>query len=151
MMLICPSLEHWNKVTIHRLTQNMRTETGAIQFADWLLQIGKGEHHADDEYNITLPQEMCLKRNESLEFVYGGMNQDNVLQFKSNVILTLWNLRAEEINQHVLSQFTSPHRTYYSADEATLPEQGIPDRHGLYPLEFLHSLNPSGFPPVNCS
>ena len=32
-----PSWEHWNKVSIHRLTENMRTEDGAIQFTDWLL------------------------------------------------------------------------------------------------------------------
>ena len=81
----------------------MRTDTGAQQFSKWLLTIGRPQNQEQDEYQLSLPQHMCMMKDECVNFVYGGMNETNVDNFKTNALLTPWNIKADEINSQVLT------------------------------------------------
>ena len=81
----------------------MRTETGAQEFSEWLLTIGRPQNQEQDEYQLTLPQNMCMMKNQCVDFVYGGMNQTNVDNYKNNALLTPWNIKADDINSQVLA------------------------------------------------
>nr|GEU35587.1 hypothetical protein [Tanacetum cinerariifolium] len=59
----------------------------------------------------------------------------------SRAILSTKNKHADSINNELIDRFLGEEKVYYSFDEAE------DDTHNFYPLEFLNSLNVTGFPP----
>mmetsp|Transcript_17205 Transcript_17205/g.22373 ORF Transcript_17205/g.22373 Transcript_17205/m.22373 type:complete len:527 (-) Transcript_17205:77-1657(-) len=147
------SWEEWKHVPIKNLTKNMRTEPGAGDFAAWLLQLESGSTNTTSDTNnpnnVILPVDLCVKKGELIGEIFRHMTEHTVASYHNNVILTPWNDSANEINQVILqNHFQSTEKTYYSKDEAILPEEN-PEHPAdtLYPQEFLHSMTPSGMPP----
>ena len=103
-----------SQVTKHKLTTNMRTEHGTARFSEWLLTIGRPQDQQQDEYNLTLPQNMCVKKNECVNFVYGEMDENNAMDYKTNALLTPWNVKADEINNQVWTHLMSSDIIHYS-------------------------------------
>jgi len=139
----------WNDIQIFHLRQNMRLGNDAEcdEFAAWLLQIGAGQA-AYAENEVELPAHMrCGNDMKSLiNALYGELlnhNEDHPLgpdYFLDRTILAAKNSDVNSINAEILSSFHGNKLTYTSADSVTDKE------YEYLPAEFLHSLDPSGFP-----
>ena len=116
------------------------------QFAEWLLQIGAGI-----ENEVTLPEYMDYGNDmcsliDALDALYGELHDPTgdcpLLNdyFLDHTILSLKNVEVNEINSAVLASLTGKTMIYTSADSVTERE------HDYISTEFLHILNPSGFP-----
>ena len=65
--------------------------------------------------------------------------------FCGRALLTSTNKVVDSINNEILERFPSSAKTtYFSVDSA---DAASPEETALWPLEFLHSLTPSGMPP----
>ena len=129
------------------LVQNMRARDDEDGFSDWLIQLGNGTLHTElptaNEDTITVPTQ-CIAKQSLVTELYGEMTADNVQEHCSRVILCPKNVEALDLNEEVLQQLPGDSNTYASVDTAVLDDQQESDS---YPLEFLHSLTPSGMPP----
>lgn len=129
----------------------------AREFADWLLTIGEGRSTAANQNRgtdgigsdntagtrVAIPLTYLLTRNSRnldglIRHVFGDFSGD----IQSCAILAPWNEEVTKINELVLQALPGRAKSYLSADSVT-EENLIP----LYPLEFLNSIRPSGFPP----
>ena len=145
--LCCSQL--WHDIQLFHLRQNMRLgqDPECDAFAAWLLQIGAGQAaHAENE--VQLPAHMRSGDNiqSLIHALYGELlnpNQDHPLgpdYFLDRTILAAKNTDVNSINAEILSSFAGNKVTYTSADSVTDKE------YEYLPAEFLHSLDPSGFP-----
>jgi len=146
----------WNSVVapaMEVLTENLRAHPGAIEFVNFLEDLGSGKLAGQVDPNnpdlVALPSECCVAKGKVVDFVFQGLTAQNVEQYSACCILTPWNQVAEQINMQVLQRLDSPKKTFYSADRAELSgtddEGSDPDL--LYPSEILNAQLPSGFPP----
>jgi ATP-dependent DNA helicase PIF1 len=160
---------------VHQLHENMRVQrllaqgganaaTDAQQqqsWADYLQRIGEGTEQVFPEVGeevVLIPEDMCCQGDtiDSLvDEVYNDFGcfrdsqscNEHIIQ---RAILTPLNEDVDSINTAIMNRFdfTTPdgtptqRRTYHSADSVVQGEQ-----RGVYPTEFLNSLNMSGVPP----
>lgn len=157
----------WKHIEILQLTENMRLVNSAIveserDFAKWVLDIGNGNVHANNDIgngnvhannvgdDIILPPNMLLDGNcvESLiDFIYGDMSCiDNFVKFfKERGILAAKNKDVDIINSLALCKLRGANKEYLSADSVCSSDD---QTLHLYTLEFLNSLDlGGGFPP----
>ncbi|CAM9308372.1 unnamed protein product [Heterosigma akashiwo] len=135
------------------LTENLRAYPGAIEFVNFLEDLGSGKLSGQVDPNnpdlVALPAECCVSKGKVVEFVFDGLTAENVEQYSDCCILTPWNQVAEEINRQVLERLDVEAKTFFSNDHAELSgtdeENSDPDL--LYPSEILNAELPSGFPP----
>ena len=126
-----------------RLDQNMECR----QFAEWLLEIGAGQG-LNVENEITLPKYMSCGNNlQSLvNALYAELldpTRNHPLPdgyFLNRTILSAKNVDVNEVNTSILTSLAGDNTVYYSADSVTEQE------YNYVPPEFLHTLDPSGFP-----
>ena len=143
---------------IRRLGVSAATE----QFSKFLMNIGNGvlEGHttlpADlvripDEYLHT-PISAATAVSDLIDWTYPELNNPNVdfTALSSRAILTPLNCDVEELNSIAVSKMIangSQTTTYLSADSIIDDTDFLLSQ--MYPIEFLQSLTPSGFPPHN--
>jgi hypothetical protein len=145
----------------------------AIEFAEWVLALGNGtlpnltpadyDNSIEDDW-IKLPTDLLLPSNENtleklITFVYGNTLSAPPLGFlMDRAILTPKNDDVTTVNEKMLALADGEEHEYLSVDTVADEDQAMranhhdikPDQKNnayLYPPEFLHSINPSGFPP----
>ena len=139
----------WRFFKVLKLTQNMRAHGDSTDFSDFLLKIGNGLYPSlPDSYVISLPQQILLKKNESIiDSVYGTQRP---LRFHNNdalsmsAILCPKNSHCTDMNNQILDLMDGLEKTYLSIN-TIVDEDG--SGYVTYPQEFLDSLELSGLPP----
>lgn len=123
-------------------------------FEKFVLDVGNGANQIVENGMsvIKLPEEICLNSNEDglqklIHSVYSNLQMFNEQDktYLGRAILTTTNENVDKINKLVMDELPAlPEntRTYLSAD--SVPDE---EQQGLYPIEFLNSLTPSGMPP----
>ena len=71
--------------------------------------------------------------------------EDAYAFFRDRALLTGTNAVVDKVNEHMLDDLDkTTHKTYFSTDSI---DSSSPDEKALWPLDFLHSLTPTGMPP----
>ncbi len=132
----------WPQIQKMHLTKNMRAKSDQQEFADWLLKLGNGELKTECkdavEGSIDIP-ERCVVEGNIVDTIYPDLSKD-VSKF---AILTPKNETTLQLNDEILQKLPGKERVYTSIDKAITDHD---DEEQNYPLEFLHSLTPSGMP-----
>lgn len=141
----------WNVTRKLSLSKNMRVhlrgDNTAVEFSEILLEIGNG-NYPDNQGKIKIPAALGTVVNTLADLtqkVYPDIANINAKPddwLCERAILTPKNDRAATINDHLLKSFDSPEMEYLSVDSVLQTDQAV-----NYPVEFLNSLNPPGFPP----
>ena len=144
----------WDGIKVLKLTQNMRlvNDPGAREFSSWLLDIGHGRGHNDDE-TISLPREMISPDvNAFISNIYPGLGSSPPPPpeyFLDRMILAPRNNDVDDMNNKLLNMMSGEEQVFYSAD--TVAREAGADNEtsdiNTFPTEFLHSLTASGLPP----
>ncbi|XP_046803773.1 uncharacterized protein LOC124419204 [Lucilia cuprina] len=126
---------------------HLRGNNSAInKFSEILLKIGNG-NYPQVEGKLIIPLELGVVVNTLSELMAEIYPDICNINKKSNdwlcerAILIPKNDRAAAINDNLLNLFNSPEMDYNSIDSVIQAEDAI-----HYPVEFLNSLNPPGFP-----
>ena len=138
---VWPAFKHF------QLRRNMRALDGEQQFKDWLLQLGNGELRAAQNTNLTenlilIPDEFVVR--DVVAAIYGDVNTNTGNDAQSKIILCPRNDECDQINEKIIENLTGTSKSYLSADSIDATDQRERDN---FPIEFLHSLTPSGMPP----
>ena len=147
----------WQSVKVLKLTENMRLNTqveAERNFAKWQLEIGHGQH-TDEAGKIKLPDHFkCTEDTVSslISAVYPGINElphppDHY--FAERTILTSRNDDVDDINKKMLSEYPGEEKSFLSADSVKGNNENG-EGELLYPVEYLNSINCSGFPLLHC-
>ncbi|KAL4132492.1 hypothetical protein QTP88_009631 [Uroleucon formosanum] len=140
----------WPKIEKFSLTKNMRVhlkgDKTAEQFSELLLKID-GKYPKCEE-KITLPTGLGAVVNTLQELtykIYPGIENLKEISMDwlcERVILASKNDTAEEINKILLGSFQVKKMVHRSVNSVLEIDDAV-----NYPVEFLNSLNPPGFPP----
>ena len=151
----------------YSLSENMRLKRDlrdSGNHREWLLQVGEGEVQAALQLHplaIPLPRHLCMPAGQPVEDLVRWAYPDlaaKVIQavsgdspgaadawFRERAILTPRNDEARRINEVVLNDLdASTEFISVSLDRIKDPEG---EDSASFPEEFLHTLQPSGFPP----
>lgn len=142
----------WSSVKNLTLNTNMRVhlhdDLDADKFASQLLDIGNGSVSYDrSDFTIALPVDLGVlvkDRRVLIEKVYPNLNVNNLRSewLSERAILAPTNDVTDELNMVIQDMIpTSITRCYISIDRTMDPDQSV-----NYPIEFLNSLKPAGFP-----
>ena len=160
----------WSYIERFRLTQNMRLRRDTIsdeekeeiaQFANFLLQVGKGETEPIPNLPgyVRLPQDIASHCDDEqslkafVKKIYGNISTIDESTMPTYVgeraILTTTNKVTDELNERILNMLPGEPREYLSADSVVDENNDdIPENTALtFPVEFLNTLNFNGFPP----
>ena len=116
-----------------------------VEFSDYLTKCGDGKlPRLDGKFQIEIPSDLRFKGdlNCMIEWVFEGMQEHyrDQVWTSSRAIICPTNKTVDAINSRVMDKFPGQEHMYRSFD--SLEE----DSH-LYPLEYIHTLTPSGVPP----
>jgi PIF1-like helicase/Helitron helicase-like domain at N-terminus/Helicase len=140
----------WQHVHHLQLTNNMRVLPNEVDFASWLLQVGRGTHN--DYPHLTIPPEMRMEGTISdlIDKVYPNLQQHlgNAEYLRDRVILATTNKIVNEINE-TISKRLGQGRVYKSID--SLADSATDNDVNMYPIEFLNSIEINGLPPHRLS
>ncbi|XP_005113133.1 uncharacterized protein LOC101864281 [Aplysia californica] len=111
-------------------------------FSSYLLNIGDGKHNVSkqiEEFAIKLPDDITVNSERDLiNFVLGNTNPDclasRCMHHQSH------NTDVDRINNLIMQSFPGEEKVYRSSDS-------VEENEHQYPIEFIHSLCPSGIPP----
>ena len=129
------------------MTENMRTNQGEIEFAEWLIQLGNGtltNIEGLDTDLIEVPNRFLVKKPLISATFGDDIESSQPELFRDRAILTPKNEDALKINDDIMHRFKGEFHTYLSID--TLDTNDEEERQN-YPTEFLNTLNLSGMPP----
>jgi hypothetical protein len=150
----------WQNVEKHRLTINERVlrrgdSPEARSFCEYLLRIGDGVEPPPSGFpvgTIQLPTWACMSTqivDDLIEYVFPHID-DAGLEYSlcDRAILTPWNDSAIDINNRMLLRIAGHEFTFLSADSVADDGNGDgpTNQAAPYPVEFLNTLRPSGFP-----
>ena len=147
-------------LTINERVRRTENPIAAKQFATFLMEVGNGTLKG----HPTLPPEMVLVPeqflllptspgnavSELIDWCYPELNSPNAnfAAMSTRAILTPLNRDVEDLNSIAVSKMTISNATatttFLSADSIADDSEHMA---AMYPLEFLQSLSPSGFPP----
>ena len=150
-------------IKIHSLSKNMR----AAEDESWrrfLLDVGDGRvqmHEDVGPHAIRLPDEICAPETWGVAELISNtfpdlhawsqrcVSTERVAEdrqyFCDRAILAPTNAAADEINTAIMEDFSvGVEHTYYSSDSADTASAA---EAALWPMDFLHSLTPTGMPP----
>ena len=133
----------WQHVRLYPLTTNMRALQDERNFAEWLLQVGNGSLRStvdDDENTIDIP-EQSVCNGDIIDEIFPDLNDPHVYD---SVILTPKNEATHPINEAIVQRLDGDQVKYISTDQAVCETE---EEAYNYPIEFLHSITPSGMPP----
>ena len=132
----------WPHIEKRHLIKNMRARNDQKEFAEWLLKLGNGTLKSSCSNvvpgTIDIP-ERCVVQGNIIDTIYQDLSKD----VSKCAILTPKNDTTLELNNEILERLPGPEKVYRSIDKAITDDQ---DEAQTYPLEFLHSLTPSGMP-----
>lgn len=147
----------WQSIEVLTLTRNMCLDVGPAesQFAEWLLDIGRGTSNDPEDGTVELPADMVTRDNNDLiDFIFPGVNGPTPPPnyFFERTILAARNGDVDGLNDDVLGRMRGEARTFISADKVTT-EAGAddPQVHDAMPPEYLRSLDASGLAPGELS
>jgi ATP-dependent exoDNAse (exonuclease V) alpha subunit len=143
----------WNSITVLRLTQNMRLNTGnnvERQFAEWQLGVGHGDF-TDASDNITLPVHFHCPENtvqSLIDTIYPQVSTTPQPDqyFADRTILCSRNDNVHELNKKILDSFPGNEKVYLSADSIPTGEGNGAQGDLMYPVEYLNTIQCSGLP-----
>eukprot|EP00794_Sanderia_malayensis_P002293 gene2293-biopygen2036 len=142
----------WSQFQQFRLITNMKAVQDETYqaFSDWLLRIGNGVEPHDDQDQISLPQQICIKSLEDLmNSIYPqAESADAHLLLDPNTMserccLTPKNEFSHHINELILQRLPTARQQYLSIDRV---ETDDPEEAAAYPMEFLNAQTPGGMP-----
>ena len=130
----------WPLFKTHKLTKNMRALAEEREFSKWLLKVGDGTltSSSGDANMIDAPPD-CLVKN-----MVDAIFPDFTVDRKNSVILTPKNDTSLKLNDEILQRLSGVETEYFSCDKALCDDEGEAQN---YPIEFLHSITPTGMPP----
>uniref|UniRef100_A0A8C4QFY3 ATP-dependent DNA helicase n=1 Tax=Eptatretus burgeri TaxID=7764 RepID=A0A8C4QFY3_EPTBU len=137
----------WPHFKIVKLTKNMRTHENQQHYAQWLLQLGNGELHSQltnaPPSSIEIPPQcnIVTEQDNIVDAVFTNVTDPQALS--NTVILTPLNETTLTLNDSHKKLPGLP-KTYTSADKAISHDENEANN---YPMEFLHSITPTGMPP----
>jgi len=142
----------WRFVQKFSLTTNMRVhlrgEEGAADFAECLLAIGNGTCPRDKKGSMPLTDNFCRpvsSRDELIDMVFPNLVEnlaDRAWQCERAILAPLNDL-VDDINKSIQNRLTGRNSRFYNSFDTTID----PEHTVNYPVEFLNSLCPPGFPP----
>lgn len=143
----------WTHINKMSLKINMRIQLNnndeeTLIFANQLLELGEGKTQKDiSTNNIIFPKIFChftTSIEELIENVFPKLhlNYKNKEWLHERAILAPRNEEVNKINQIIQSKIPGETKKYSSIDIALDEDQIV-----NYPVEFLNTLEPSGFPP----
>ncbi|XP_052626500.1 uncharacterized protein LOC111912907 [Lactuca sativa] len=139
----------WPLIKKIRLTINMRALTDPW-FSDFLIQVGNEDEEAIDGSFIRIPDDMSIpytgeakSKEDLINAIFPSLQMNGGFSdyIISRAILSTKNENVDEINDQLIDRFHGEEKVYYSFDKAE------DDKNEFYQMEFLNSLNVSGFPP----
>ena len=131
----------WGHVQVLQLTTNMRANQDEQEFSEWLLSLGNGTLKSDVSPlvdSVDIP-EQCVCQGEIIDEIFPEMEEE----LYTSVILTPKNDATHSLNDAIVRRLDGEEVKYYSMDEV-ICETEEEEQH--YPLEFLHSITPTGMP-----
>ena len=138
----------WKTVKKLHLKTNMRALiTGDASAAEWssiLLDIGNGKFCGPDEC-LKVPEHVCVKSKEDLiKAIFPSLSQNysNEDWLGERAILAPKNEDVDKINDQLMRMIPGEERSFRSFDSVEKDDDATE-----YPIEFLNSLSPPGFPP----
>lgn len=141
----------WPLINKLSLKKNMRVHLGgdisAGKFSELLLQIGDGEYPESDG-NVIIPADLGLVVTTLPKLIakiypdIADIKNKSMDWLCERAILTPKNDRAAIINDILLKSFQGEEMEYRSVDTVLQTDDAV-----HYPVEFLNTLNPPGFPP----
>ena len=141
----------WDAVEKLELLENMGVKNSSgesASFAELLLKVGDGKLDIVKDLGpckVRLPDALMID-SENLEdlcqFVFQRLehNFTNPAWLCSRAIICPTNSAVDEVNDVMINKFPGEARDYKSRDK-------VLENEHQYPLEFINSLTPSGFPP----
>ena len=139
---------YWYAVKEHTLDRNMRVNTDATDYAEWLLKIGRGTLTSEQGLNddlVEIPNECCVSSSLATQIFGERLYAENYENYMQKAILTPKNVDTFKLNDEVLTKLESSlERTYNSADSIINDDAG---KFAQVACDYLHSLTPSGMPP----
>ena len=138
----------WSEVSVLHLTKNMRASSDS-EFSTLLLEIGNGESAEDSNGNISLSSfSHVTDTTDLITAVYNDIeiHFNSITWLRDRAILCPKNESVDNINNMVSDLIPGVARIYNSFDSVVDDEQVT-----QYPIEFLNSLQPTGFPPHSMS
>ena len=143
----------WPSAIKLSLTQNMRAP--GAEFNNWLLQVGEGTQGN----KVSIQSDMLTNEQDLIDFTFGRTlsiseqlirrelrndnNTDLLQDFCESAILCAKNNDTFELNDKILNIQPGQLSTYNSIDKVNSDETGA---HTMFPVEFLNTITPSGFP-----
>ena len=130
----------WSSIRHLPLSENMRASSASQEFRSWLLRLGQGSIPNP----VPIPPSITCDLTDLIHFTFGdALSNGNFNSFCSSCILCPRNEETFEINRRILSYQTGTERCFFSYDQA---ENEAGTANALYPVEYLNSITPSGFP-----
>jgi len=134
----------WKKLKFLKLTQNMRVNPGENEFCNWLLELGNGTLNKGFDV-IDIPEQFILRNQSIISFTFNEqINLNNVKTFSNNIIMCPLNEQCQTLNNEILQTMEGEANDYFSVDEIISDD---PTERLNIPIEYLHSITPSGMPP----
>ena len=145
----------WKHVKTLKLNKNMRVhlagdDDGAGTFSEILLKLGNGKLMPDPQTElIQLQNNFCTlvtTLDELINEVFPNIQSNNKNQdwLCERAILAPRNDNVYKLNAQIQNMIPGSLKQYKSIDTVTDPSQAV-----FYPVEFLNSLEPAGFPSHN--
>jgi hypothetical protein len=150
-------------VAVQRLSRNMRARADSA-WRDYLLKIGDGiekTHPAISPFAVRLPDAVVAPKDwtrvdlaraifpglqaASKRVASGSQEQDALQYFSDRALLAPTNAIVDETNAEILRTFDASMQHTYTSDDSI--DAASPEEEANWPLDFLHSLTPSGMPP----
>ncbi|KIH61483.1 hypothetical protein ANCDUO_08248 [Ancylostoma duodenale] len=125
------------------LTENMRAQSAGAQWCNFLIQLGNGEMQ-DPSGNVEIPAEL-LSKGDIIDDVFGDITTiEDINTAVDRAILIPKIFDSLEINHKVLRRLPGEEKLCRSTDEVECETEADATD---FPLEFLNSLTPPGYPP----
>jgi len=161
----------WSSFSSLHLTINMRALPEELEFKDWALRLGDGVLQSETPGCIDIPPQ-CLSEKGVVEEVFGeAPTRLTKREMQDHIILTPLNEHAVRLNNQVVENIAGELLIARSIDRVAEGKQrsltcysslqtfplfvhNVPTflatagpEEANFPLEFIHSMMPDGFPP----
>lgn len=135
----------WDVFRKFSLTANHRLSEEDAAHAKWLIELGNGSLTNDTGLPadfIKIPTDM-ISTNIIDDIFPQRIRVNMVRDLQDHAILCPTNMACHELNMKIIDRIEGPLKSYYSVDSVCSDD----DNANLFPMEFLHTLAPSGMPP----
>jgi ATP-dependent DNA helicase PIF1 len=143
----------WRHIQVLHLQSNMRVQNCSPGFRELLMQIGNGTCPVVENNLIRIPDQMVVNWEEGedeetavqrlINVIYPNLDQNTRQEgfLINRAILASKHEHVHKLNSRIMEAFPGEEVVYYSFDSV------IDDVHGLYLIEYLNGLTPTGMAP----